>query len=702
MSSRHPLEQLLKPSSIAIIGASEEQTRFGGRTLPNLLRHQFRGRLVAVNPHHSAVRGVACYPSIVDVPDRVDLAIVAVPAQSVLPTLRACAQKGVRLANVITAGFSEMGESGAALQREMTKLAQESSMRILGPNCLGFLNVPDGIAAAAAGVLSIQDIRQGAVSLVSQSGALAFSSIFIRGHDRGVGFRYVVSSGNECDLTSTDFISFFVDDEGTHAIAALVEGFRDPAALKAAFERAADIGKPVVLLKVGQSEAGRRSAAAHTASLAGLDDVHDAFLRQLGVMRVDDIDQLWEVPWLLSAVSLPKGRNVGIISGSGGLNGILSDRLQAKNLRVPALGDASLRALRSLLPEYAFVGNPLDVSGSVGIAGNREDIERFCESIRILDRDPAVDVIVLGLVIAAADFAAAIIPIAVALRQCQKPAVLLAPGGSISDEGLEPTLGMGLPVFRSTGNCAAALGHLCDYGEFRSRWSGPPKGSGRTRGARTDQGAQRLPTEPLALLEHFGIQSARQILVSDLESALQAAADIGYPVALKTAAPSVVHKTELGAVAINIQSSEQLASAFRRIFATDDLLPAVVQEMVSGVEMLLGVVHDPEFGPVLALAAGGTLVELLEDKTLAIAPIGEAGARAMVESLRSSPLLRGFRGRPDADEEALVQALLALSRIAVEAGDRLVALDINPLMVRENGRGARAVDATIEWRVGPD
>ncbi len=304
-------EGIFEPRSIAVLGASDDPKRFGGRALGNLLRWRYSGRLFPINPKYVEVSGLPCHPTLLEVPDEIDMAMMALPAEAVLPALRECVEKGVKLAIVVSSGFAEAGGQGRELQNEMTALARRSGMRILGPNSLGFLNVTASIAPALASALDLPDLWPGPVSLLSQSGAIGFASVFSRGYENGIGFRYVFSTGNECDLDAASLLAYLVEDPSTRVIAALLEGIRDVRKFREAAAAAAVAGKPIVLLKVGRSDEGRRAAASHTAALAGADDVHDAVFRTHGVVRVDDLDDLWEVPGLFASVGLRGCHGVG-------------------------------------------------------------------------------------------------------------------------------------------------------------------------------------------------------------------------------------------------------------------------------------------------------------------------------------------------------------------------------------------------------
>jgi acetyltransferase len=573
-------------------------------------------------------------------------------------------------------------------------------MRILGPNSLGFLNVQDRIAAVASTSMEIPDLWPGSVSFVSQSGAMGFASIFSRGYDNGIGFRYVVSSGNEADLQASEVLRHFAADPETRVISALVEGLRDPEGFRRAAEEAAEAGKPMVVLKIGRTERGQRVASAHTAALAGSDEVHEAVFRAHGVVRVDDIDDLWEVPALFAGARLPEGRGVAVITSSGGLNGVLADQLGREGLELPELSARSHEELRSFLPPFVVVSNPVDLTAA--FVGAPREAEVFSRTLEIIDADPKVDAILLVLIVVRREFDDVLGPIVETIRGCRKPVVLLNPGGNIAEAGLAALHRSGIPHFRTPFRCVRAVRHLCDYADFQRE----RKASGRPRWqpVRHSMEAQPFspgmlgPDETRGLLKRFGLTVARQEIASGEEAALDAAARIGYPVALKALAPGLIHKTEAGGVALGLRSGEELVEAYREVKARTGSDRVLVQEMVeSGVEMIVGLNRDPQFGPVVVVGMGGVLVEVLRDRVLGLPPLDRGQVLSMVRQLRGAQLLEGYRGAEAADVEALVETVVGVSRLAEEVGDRVESIDLNPVIVLPAGRGVRIVDARVIW-----
>jgi acyl-CoA synthetase (NDP forming) len=689
------MSSLFAPSSIAVIGASSDTGRFGGRPLANLQLHGYGGAIYPVNPKYDEIRGLRCYPSMSAIDGTVDAALLAIPAGAIPGALQDCASRGVKLAVIVSSGFAEAGGDGVGAQRDIVASARQAGIRLLGPNCLGFINVTDGIPAAATAAVELPDLLPGSISLVSHSGALGIVSVFVRAYDHGVGFRHVISSGNEADLHGLELMQMFVDDPQTRVIAGLIEELRHPEQLAAVAESALAAGKPIVVLKIGRSEGGSRAASAHTAALAGSDAVYDASFRAHGIVRVDDLDDLWEVPNLFASVALPTGRRVGVITTSGGLNGLMADLLHREGLETPTLSSGTVDHLRASLPAHAVPENPLDLSG--GLGGGEREIEAFSTALRALDSDPRIDVIVLGQIAVRKNHHDVLGPVLDVARTLSKPVVLLSPGGSISDIALQPLHRGDIPLFRSPQRLARALGHLCWYADHvRAREARAPR---RAAIAERQEAPVLAPglvdaETTWSLLERYGLPVAGRAAARDLAQALAAAERIGYPVALK--ALGLLHKTEAGGVVLGLRDAAELEAAYTDMRSRLDVAEVEVQEMVSGgVEVIVGIQHDPHFGNVVVVGSGGILVELVGDSALRLPPVDDQDAREMIESLRVTKMLKGFRGGPPADVDALVDVVVRASKLAVDLEGRIESLDLNPVIVLPEGAGVRIVDAAL-------
>jgi acetate---CoA ligase (ADP-forming) len=695
--ARSGVRSLFQPRSIAIVGASPDATRFGGRPLANLQMHGYDGALYPINPNYNEIRGLACYPRLSAVDAEIDAALLAIRADAIPASLQECAERRVKLAVVVSSGFAETGGPGIAMQKAIAGAAQDANVRLLGPNCLGFINGPDRIPAVATSAVERSGLWPGTISMVSHSGALGIVSVFVRAYDNGVGYRYLVSSGNEGDLHALELMQMFVDDPQTRVVAGLIEELRRPEELAPVAQAALAAGKPIIVLKIGRSEAGRRAASAHTAALAGRDVVYDAAFRAHGLIRVDDLDELWQVPNLFASVPLPAGRGVGVISTSGGLNGLLADLLHREGLHVPPLSSASVDDLRSKLPPHAVLENPLDLTG--GLRDTSDEIAAFSTALTVLDRDPRIHVIVLGQIAVRQDYDSTLSALIGVVRELKKPVVLLSPGGSIAEPGLRPAHRSGVPLFTSPQRCARALHHLCEYADFvRAQTSRPKKSPVR----RTERNADFLPNGQLNqmstwdLLRQYGLPLVRRARCGSLTEVHIAAKKLGFPIAMK--AVGLLHKSEVGGVQLNISDDLQLEESYIRFEKRFGPEVELQQMVVGGLEMIVGIQHDVNFGPVVVVGCGGILVELVGDTALAMPPVTEADALQLIAGLRSAELLRGFRGAPPADIAALASIVATVSDMALDLAGQIESLDLNPVIVLPEGKGASIVDASLVRR----
>jgi acyl-CoA synthetase (NDP forming) len=687
---------LLSPKSIAVVGASPDERRFGGRALRNVLSRAYSGRVIPVNPKYPEIHGLKCYPDVQSIEGDVDLVLLAVPQSAVRSAVVDSAEKGARLGVIFSSGYAEAGSDGAAAQHELVKLARAGNMRLIGPNCLGFLNTADHVAGSATAILQLPDIPSGPISLVSQSGAMGFVATFNRAYDAGVGFRYVVATGNEADLTLCDFLEAFIDDEQTRVCAALIESIREPERFRALAARAFEVGKPLVVLKVGRSTKGVMAAAAHTAALAGSDAVHDAVFSRDAVIRVDEIDELWQVPHLLSSVALPRGRRVAVISTSGGFNGIIADQFDQHGLELPDLSSQTEKRLRELLPSFAYFGNPLDLTGQFSGAPNESDV--FAETLRLLDDDPNVDAIVLVQIVVRGEFADVIQPLVRQLKELKKPALLLGPGGSITDSGFRSIKASGIPILRSARECARALRFLCEYGEARRHPRASARGMPSTERARVATGVMGF-RETEQLLAAHSIRMVRQHLVQSEHAAFDAANDVGFPVVVKAVGSAFAHKTDAGAVRLRVDEAH-LASVYAQMRAIGERCSSgfdgvLIQPMSEGLEMIVGLKCDRQFGPMVVFGAGGILTEILGDVVIVPPPIDAMEVVDLLRSLRVWPMFAGYRGEAPRDTSAFARLVSRVGDLALEVGNSLEALDMNPVFVGAEGTGVSIVDALV-------
>jgi acetyl coenzyme A synthetase (ADP forming)-like protein len=699
-ASVNAMRTFLTPDSIAVIGASRDPSTIGGQLFHNLLMTGFGGPVYPVNPKAEVVHSVPAYPSIADIPGSVELAFIVVPAPFVLEAAEQCGRKGVRALVVISSGFSEVGGDGIERQHRLVEICRENGMRLIGPNCMGIVNTAPDVNLN--GTFATVYPPAGRVGFLSQSGALGLA-VMQYANEIGLGLSSFVSVGNKADISGNDLLAYWDKDAGTDVMLLYLESFGNP-------RRFARLGrdiakrKPIVVVKSGRSSAGQRAAASHTGALLAASDVTvDALFRQSGVIRTNTLSEMFDVATLLANQPVPKGDRVAIVTNAGGLGILCADTCEANGLKVNALSETTTTKLREFLPGQASVGNPVDMIASA-------TAEDYGRAIRVVAEDPDVDAMIVIYIPPQIQYAPEIarsiadaihdvggrIPIAMTYMQPESERQVGAGDGATR-----------IPRFGFPEDAAIAMARACAYGRWRERPAGtvPAFEDVRTdeaysivAGALARGGGWLHDDEVARLLGCYGVPQAASERVATPEEAAEAAERIGRPVALKALGPAIVHKTELGAVALGLASADEVRRAAQemgaRIRAAGvEVTGFLVQEMVSGgVEMLVGVAHDRLFGPVIACSAGGTAVELVRDVSVRITPITDHDASEMVRSLKTYPLLTGFRGAPATDVPALENVLLRVGAL-VEAHPAIAEMDCNPVMVLP--QGAYVVDARI-------
>ena len=688
------LHSFFNPRSVAIVGASPDSTKIRGALLHLLQKNGYPGAIYPINPSYGEIGGLRCYPSAAAIGEAVDLALVAIPAGAVLPALEDCAAAGVRHAVIISSGFAEDDGAPPDLQDKIAAFARSSGMRVCGPNAEGFYNEPARVTAtfspAVDGLahdMPVATTRR--VAVVAQSGGMGFA-LFNRGRALGLAFSSVVSTGNEADLTVADFLQHAAGDADTGGVLMFVETIRDPAGFRAAAEAAVAAGKPVVAIKIGRSAAGQMAAASHTAALAGWDAGYDAMFRRHGITVAADLDEALAVMGALMTNPRAEGNRVAILTVSGGAGALAADALSLAGLDVPELSEASQAAIRSFIPSYGSARNPVDLTAQGAHGGGT------LRATELLMDDPAVDMVAIVTSLAnparvtldAADLRALI-------ARRRKP-VLIYSYTLPSDLGRKTITEAGavvLPSMTLLGAAARALAQPVPP----ARLPPPPPA--------------RLPDGPMSeyavktLLAQCGIATAPFRLVTNAAGLDTAAAAVGFPLALKIQSPDIVHKTEVDGVRLGITDRDTLHAAHAAVLdAARRHAPAARIEGVllepmaaKGTEWIIGIVRDPVAGPVLTVGAGGTQAELLRDVAHRVAPVDEAEAAAMLDALRCAPLLHGFRGRPVADAPALARLIAQVSAFAA-ASDRIMELELNPVIVHAAGLGCTIADALLTLR----
>ncbi|MCC5478675.1 acetate--CoA ligase family protein [Streptomyces barringtoniae] len=690
------LTRFFRPGSVAVIGASDAEGRPNTGITRQLLAWAERvgAQVYPVHPTRPSVFGIPCAASVAELPPgQVDLAVLLVADP--LPVIGELADAKVRFAVAFASGFAETGEAGAEAQERLADAVRRSGIRLLGPNTN--LNAFEHFR---------EDLTGPAIALITQSGHQGRPVFSLQ--ELGIRLSHWAPTGNEADLETADFLSWFAEQPEVGAIAAYVEGLKDGRAFLLAADRAARRGVPVVAVKVGRTEAGARTAASHTGKLTGADDVVDAAMRQFGVVRVDGLDELQDTAALLARARAPLADGVAVYSISGGTGAHAADLATAAGLRLPRLPEAKQAELHQWIPEYLSVANPVDNGGHpVGDRRGRKIIDAILA-------DPSIGVLICPVTGPFPPLSDRLVADLVEAAEETDKLVCVVWGSPVGTEAAyrEVLLGSSrVATFRTLGNCLKAVRAWQDHHRFVSDYRSPfdeaprtPSLSFRKAEALMYPGQQLSEHGAKQLLRAYGIRVPREQLVTSAAAAVRAAAQVGYPVVMKASGARIAHKTELGLVKVGLTSASQVREAYRELtdiaryegVALDGIL--VCQMVEQGVEMVLGMTHDDLFGPTVTVGLGGVLVEVLHDAAVRVPPFGEDQARAMLTELRGRALLDGVRGRPPADREALVEVILRVQRMALELGDFISELDINPLMVLPRGQGAVALDALVVCR----
>ncbi len=710
-SSRRPLyaanemQRLIRPRSVAIIGASNTPGTFGYRTVQNC-SFGFTGKVYPINPRHAEILGHACYADIDSLPEIPDSVVLSVPGDQVLGIIEKCAALGVGGAVIYSSGFLETGDTDkVAQQRRLADIARASGMRILGPNCIGIMNFVDRVGLSFQPGLNELPMITGPIGLAVQSGALGF--ILTQGMQRGLGFSYNIAPGNSCDVDICDLINFMVDDDTTRAIACVFEGVADGERFLQATQRALAAGKPVVAYKLGRNELSRRTAASHTGTLTGSNAAYDAAFERAGVVRVDDFEAVLETAAYFTRAGKPTAKGIGVMSASGGAAVMAADKADELGVSLPPLAPQTAAAMREKMPDFGSSANPCDIT-----AASLHDPTMYGHCITAFANDPSFAAVVVPMF---SVFAPSTVERAKYLCEVaaglDKPICIVwlnewlqGPGSEVYEHT------QALTMFRSMKRCLATLKAWLGYHEQRqglltrktSRVSDRASvQTARTLLARQKAGATLSEGASKALLASYGIPVTRDALAQAEDEAVSAARTIGYPVVLKAESDAIPHKTEAGVVHLALADEGAVRAAFRAIKAAVARLPGPpaiagisVQEMVTGgIELRAGINNDAQFGPVLVVGMGGVQVEVLCDTAVALAPVSPAEALAMLQSLKGYRLLSGYRGAKAVALDALADAIARLSELASEHRERLVEIDVNPLVARADR--VVAVDALV-------
>jgi acetyltransferase len=702
MSSGASLGQMFAPRAVAVVGASRDPDKVGYRVVENLLKGGFDGPIYPVNPTASQLLGIPAYPSLSEIDRPIDLAVIVLPASLVLSTLEACAARGIGAAIVISAGFKEIGGAGARLEAAMRRRVRELGIRVLGPNCLGLIVTDSKLNATFAKNMPVA----GGIAFVSQSGALCTAALdWAVGLE--IGFSALVSLGNKADLSEAEILEALADDPKTRVIVGYLEAVEDGQRF---LQVAGQVSrkKPLVFFKAGTTEGGARAASSHTGALAGADRAYEAAFKQAGVIRARSLHELFDFARVFGSLTLPRGNRIAVVTNAGGPGIVAADACEGGALRLAALSEPTVTALKRILPPTAALHNPVDVVGDA-------TAERYQAALDSVTADPGVDgVLAVATPQAMTDlerFAQAVVRVGAG---ASKPMVAAFMAEASLKEANRILLRGGIPDFAYPDEAVKALEAMARYAAGRERPPLPerlPADRGRAaalvRGA-LDRGIDTL-AEPEAreVIAAYGFRGPRSARAASASAASDAAERIGYPVVLKIISPQILHKSDVGGVRIGLPSREAVRDAYAEMVARAGTAQpqariegVLVQEQVTGGrEVILGMARDPQFGPLLMFGLGGIYVEALKDVTFRIAPLAREEAEAMIREVRAFPILQGLRGEAPADLGALVRDILRLSQLVTDFPE-ISEIDINPLFVRPAGEGTVALDARIRLAGG--
>lgn len=694
---KQELDAIFRPRSVAVIGASSRKGTIGRETLHNIFGYEFQGKVFPVNPNAQVIHSMKAYSTVLDVPDAVDLAIIIVPKQFVRETVYQCGEKGVKGIIVISAGFSETGPEGEAREKEIVKLLGEYGMRMIGPNCFGVVNTDPEVNLNATFGKTFP--KPGNIGFVTQSGAMG-EAIMNHANDLGIGFSKIASIGNKADISSNDMLLYLKDDPNTDVILLYLENFGNPRNFTR-IAREVSLHKPIVAVKSGRTKLGAQAASSHTGALAGLDVGVDALFEHTGVMRVDSMEELFDVAMALSNQPIPKGNRVAVVTNAGGPGILATDALINNGMKMPALTSKAIKTMKKYLSADASFSNPMDMVAGAGAT-------EFYKTLKVIREDKRYDTILTLFVppvtIDEMEVARSIVK---ALKGTDKTVLACFIGLLESSPGKDYLKEHGIPVYVFPEAAAKALAIIHGYREWLKR----PKG--KVRNFRVDSNKVRsiiernqsvgnkaiVGDDAIDILKAYGIQAAGYEYASTSGKAVTIADKMGYPVVMKINTPPILHKTEVGAVIVDVRSEGEVKKAFKKLrsrvgdMKKTEKFSVALQQMITGsVETVIGMTTYPAFGPLIMFGLGGIYVEVMKDVAFRITPLTGPMAKDMIKSLKSYCLLTGFRGSPPVDLAIIEETLLRLSQL-VRDFDCFSEIDINPFIVSPQGSKCKAVDA---------
>lgn len=692
-------ERLFSPRAIAIIGASSDLTRISGQPIQALINSGYKGPVHLVNPRYPELHGRKCHPNAAAIGEPVDLAVIAVPAAGVPAAVRDCGAARIPFAIILTAGFREAGDDGRKLEAELARACQESGVRAIGPNCQGALSTQSRMWCVFGSIASETELTRGPVSCAFQSGGFGYAVVNLA-EAQGVGFRNVVSTGNETDITMPELLSEMLDDAGTELAFGYMEGTPQGRKLLDLGRKSLEMAKPVLIWKGAQTEIGTKAAASHTANLTGNYDLFRAAFRQSGLIETQDVEEIVDFAKVASQKRWPKGRSIGVLSISGGSGVVFADRAAKEGLTLPPFAPETFKALRAIIPSFGAADNPADTTAAV-----INQPELFTRTLDIVLADPGIDQ--LSLLLASLPGQGAhncAVAIAAANAKTDKPVQVVWSGRKAkSEEAWKVFTDNGIPFLPTPARGAKAAATLAKFAEDRRRLVGRKTPDHAMPGGLVlPEGAVTLSeVESKAVLKAFGVPLTAEVLVPAGADAAAATKGLKGPFAVKIVSRDIAHKTEAGGVKLGVAAAD-LAQASSEVIANGRAYKpgatidgVLVSEMAAGLEALIGVVNDESFGPCVTFGLGGVLTEVLKDVTFRVAPYDIETAHDMIAELRGAKLFDGYRGKPAADKEALAAMLVEVGRMAAALGSRLKEMDINPVFVGAKGEGCRAADALV-------
>lgn len=692
-------QKFFNPRSIAVVGASPNEKSIGGRTLKNLMKFNYSGKIFPVNPKYKEIKNLITFSDIHSIPYEIDLAILIIPAKSIPDVIEQCADKKVPYVIIYSSGFAEAGEEGEALQNYLKMAAKKYNMRILGPNCQGIFNVKDDVAASFSGALNYPNIIPGPVGFVSQSGALGYST-FNQLQEEGIGFNCVISTGNEVDLEVADFLLEFARREEIKVLVSYVEGFKSPEKLFDVAELCLKEQKPHLIFKVGESEVGAIAASSHTAALVGSNELYDSLFNQIGFTKVQDIEEVSDLCKLLLTSKKPFGSRIGIVTTSGGAGVIIADQCAANGLDVPRLSECTVKKLNRYLPAFGSSLNPVDLTAQIANSD-----EMFSQSINAIANDPNIDILIVALTMVTGQRSAEMAQFLVKKsREIKKPLVVVwMAGDELAKPGLAVLKQENVAYFKSPKRCIESIAKFVSIHSNFSRRSEILHFIAERRKLLKNTlsvGKSMFEFEAKKWLKDHGLPITREKLAYSVEEAVKHAEEIGYPIALKVQSDNIPHKTDIGGVKLNLKTAEDVVNAYKEIeskasekFGIYEINGILVQEMVTkGVELFLGCTVDEQLGPSITFGIGGIFVEALKDAKTVLPPLSKEEARKLIREIQGNRILQGFRGQEPVNIDLLSEFIAKFSTICA-ALKQNIQIDLNPVVA--SSESIKIVDALI-------